>query len=113
MDVTLMMTGSLSEKGFIKTHIIIELEFGKTGLLVSYIYFCLTLTIKLLILSKHGPTSYSVFFWQSRAHIDEIGMKYLIKLCYSHQASPNQNQCWSFMMEKPECSSWSRQGETK
>ncbi|XP_067044910.1 indoleamine 2,3-dioxygenase 2-like isoform X2 [Acropora muricata] len=33
MDVTLMMTGSLSEKGFIKTHIIIELEFGKTGLL--------------------------------------------------------------------------------
>lgn len=48
MDVTLMMTGSLSEKGFIKTHITIELEFGKTGLLVSYIYFCLTLTIKLL-----------------------------------------------------------------
>ena len=34
-----MMTGSLSEKGFIKTHIIIELEFGKTGLLVSYILF--------------------------------------------------------------------------
>lgn len=43
MDVALMMTGSSSEKGFIKTHIIIELEFGKTGLIVSYINFIFVL----------------------------------------------------------------------
>ena len=60
------------------------------------------------------PLASHCFFLQSRAHIDKIGMKYLIKLCYSHQTSPNQNQCWSFVMGKLECSSsWKRQGKTK
>lgn len=41
MDVAIMMTGSSSEEGFVKIPILMEVEFGRKGLHVSYIYFLL------------------------------------------------------------------------
>ena len=45
MEVAVMMTGSSTEKGFIKIPIVMELEFGRKGLHVSYINFSFTVSL--------------------------------------------------------------------
>ena len=101
-----MMTGSLSEKGFIKTHIIA----CKLHLFLSY--------VNNKIIERYSVNMVlqaTLFFFavQGTYWLDWYEIPDKTVLLTPDISKSKSMLVFNFMMEKPECSSWSRQGETK